>query len=169
MSPRHFWTTALVLATSACGASDRAPDQDAPAETSATMAAAVPQELPPIVVFKTEGCGCCNGWVEHLRAAGFEVDARNVSDLTSVKRDAGVPEDLSSCHTALVDGYVVEGHVPADAVKRMLAEHPEASGIAVPGMPVGSPGMEGSNPRPYEVLMFDRQGGRSVYARIDPR
>jgi hypothetical protein len=83
--------------------------------------------------------------------------------------DAGVPADLSSCHTALVDGYVVEGHVPADVVKSLLAERPEAAGIAVPGMPIGSPGMEGPNPRPYDVLAFDRQGGRSVYTRVDPR
>jgi hypothetical protein len=133
------------------------------------VAATDPGELPTILVYKTEGCGCCNGWVEHLQAAGFEVDARNVTDLMSVKLDAGVPADLSSCHTALVDGYVVEGHVPADVVKRMLAERPEAAGIAVPGMPVGSPGMEGPNPRAYDVEVFDREGSRSVYQRVDPR
>lgn len=167
MTSRHGPILALALAVAACGTPEGAPDQGGSAEASVAVADA--DELPPILVYKTEGCGCCNGWVEHLRAAGFEVDARNVSDLMSVKLDAGVPADLSSCHTALVDGYVVEGHVPADVVKRMLAERPEAAGIAVPDMPVGSPGMEGSNPRPYQVQLFDRQGGRSVYARIDPR
>jgi hypothetical protein len=169
MRSRHARSLVVALAVAACGTSEGAPDQGAPAEASVAVANADLEQLPPILVYKTEGCGCCNGWVEHLRAAGFEVDARNVSDLMSVKLDAGVPADLSSCHTALVDGYVVEGHVPADVVKRMLAERPEAAGIAVPGMPVGSPGMEGSNPRPYQVQLFDRQGDRSVYARIDPR
>lgn len=169
MSLRHAWPVALALVAAACGGSGEAPDQNAPGDAAAAAASADLGQLPTILVYKTEGCGCCNGWVEHLQAAGFEVDARNVRDLMSVKLDAGVPVDLSSCHTALVDGYVVEGHVPADVVKRMLAERPEAAGIAVPGMPVGSPGMEGPNPRPYDVEAFDREGGRSVYARVDPR
>jgi hypothetical protein len=121
------------------------------------------------VVYKTEGCGCCNGWVEHLRDAGFEVDARNVTDLMSIKRDAGVPASNSSCHTALVDGYVVEGHVPADVIKKLLAERPEIAGVAVPGMPTGSPGMEGPGAKPYDVLTFDRQGRNTVYTTVDPR
>ncbi len=169
MSSRLAWTMALAIAAAACGASDGEPDRTAAEEATAAVAVTDRQELPTMLVYKTEGCGCCNGWVEHLQAAGFEVDARNVTDLMSVKMDAGVPADLSSCHTALVDGYVVEGHVPADVVKSLLAERPEAAGIAVPGMPIGSPGMEGTNPRPYDVLAFDRQGGRSVYTRVDPR
>jgi hypothetical protein len=168
-SRRGLIAAALLLTVSACGTADGASEADASADAAPVMAAAELAELPPIIVYKTEGCGCCNGWVEHLQAAGFEVDARNVRDLMSVKLDAGVPADLSSCHTALVDGYVVEGHVPAHVVKRMLAERPEATGIAVPGMPVGSPGMEGANPKPYEVQVFDRQGGRTVYAEVDPR
>lgn len=169
MSSRLAWTIALALAAAACGGTERAPDQNAAGEMASAAAVASLEELPTILVYKTDGCGCCNGWVEHLQAAGFEVDARNVTDLMSVKLDAGVPTDLSSCHTALVGGYVVEGHVPADVVKRMLAERPEAAGIAVPGMPIGSPGMEGPDPRPYDVQVFDREGSRSVYARIDPR
>ncbi|GMV06893.1 MAG: hypothetical protein AMXMBFR53_31680 [Gemmatimonadota bacterium] len=159
----------LVLALAACGGPEASEAGTAVAQAPAATAAAATAELPTILVYKTEGCGCCNGWVEHLQAAGFQVDARNVADLMSVKRDAGVPASHSSCHTALVDGYVVEGHVPADVVKRMLAERPEVAGIAVPGMPIGSPGMEGPNPRPYDVLAFDRKGGSSVYTTVDPR
>lgn len=167
--------TALLLA--ACGGAEAAPDTE---QGSAAVAAAVPtaaaqvaadaaQEAPSILVYKTEFCGCCNGWVEHLQAAGFEVDARNVRDLMAVKLDAGVPTNLSSCHTAVVDGYVVEGHVPADVIRKMLAERPDVAGIAVPGMPVGSPGMEGPNPTPYAVIAFDRSGGQQTYAQVDPR
>jgi hypothetical protein len=125
--------------------------------------------LPLALVYKTPSCGCCNGWIEHLEAAGFEVDARNIRDLMSIKRDAGVPVQLSSCHTALIDGYVVEGHVPIEQVQRMLAERPDIAGIAVPGMPTGSPGMEGANGKPYQVFSFDNAGHAAVYAEIDPR
>lgn len=107
--------------------------------------------------------------MDHLREAGFTVDARNVVDLMSIKRDAGVSAAQASCHTALVDGYVVEGHVPADQIRRLLAERPQVAGLAVPGMPVGSPGMEGPGAEPYEVIAFDRQGGSTVYATVDPR
>ena len=169
----------LLLLVAACGGEAPASDADAstaPAESPAPAATAAPAlvmastgDLPTVVVYKTESCGCCNGWVEHLRDAGFTVDARNVRDLMSVKRDAGVPVSNASCHTALVDGYVVEGHVPAEQVKRMLSERPQVAGIAVPGMPIGSPGMEGPNAKPYDVLTFDRQGVNTVYATVDPR
>jgi len=154
--------TPLVLALAACGADTRPADDT-------TASAAAPDALPTVLVYKTEACGCCNGWIAHLEAAGFTVDARNVTDLTSIKRDAGVPTADASCHTALVDGYVVEGHVPADQIRRLLAERPAVTGIAVPGMPVGSPGMEGANPKPYDVLTFDRAGNRTVFATVDPR
>ena len=104
-----------------------------------------------------------------MRAAGYTVDARDVADLMSVKLDAGVPTAMSSCHTALIDGYVVEGHVPVEQVDRLLAERPEIVGIAAPGMPIGSPGMEGPNARPYEIFAFEADGTASVYAEIDPR
>jgi len=161
--------TAL-LTLAACGR----PDAQL-ARTAEGRAAAAPESpaeaprLPPVLVYKTEGCGCCNAWVEHLRAAGFEVDARNVADIASIKAGAGIIPAVSSCHTALVDGYVVEGHVPADVIERMLAERPDIAGLTVPGMPVGSPGMEGDGAEPYEVLALDRQGRTSVYAKIDPR
>lgn len=131
--------------------------------------AEVSEELPTILVYKTATCGCCNGWIEHLEAAGFTVDARDTRDLMSVKRDAGVPTQLSSCHTAIVEGYVVEGHIPAEQVKSLLANRPDVAGIAVPGMPIGSPGMEGPNPQPYQVYSFTGDGQAAVYAEVDPR
>lgn len=158
--------TAITL-LAACSNVDAAPAGDASA--SMLTSQAPDQALPTVVVYKTETCGCCNGWVEHLRAAGFTVDARNVRDIMSVKVDAGVPAPLVTCHTALVDGYVVEGHVPADQMKRMLSERPQIAGIGVAGMPMGSPGMEGPNPQPYQVMAFDHDGNMDVYAEIDPR
>lgn len=130
--------------------------------------AAGSSDLPAVLVYKTPTCGCCNGWIEHLRAAGFTVDARNTTDLMTVKMDAGVPTPMMSCHTSLVDGYVIEGHVPAEQLKRLLAERPDLAGIAVPGMPAGSPGMESRNPQPYQVLSFDNEGNAAVFADIEP-
>jgi hypothetical protein len=155
--------TVLSLLVTACGRADAAP------EASDALTSAADPSLPGVLVYKSPTCGCCNGWVEHMRAAGFAVDARDVTDLMSVKRDAGVPVALSSCHTTLVDGYVVEGHVPAEQVKRLLAERPEIAGLAAPGMPVGSPGMEGASAQPYEVFSFDRDGRTEVFAEVDPR
>jgi hypothetical protein len=163
---RRFAQLAAIAFLAACSRADAAPGE---AEGALLSSTSVDQSLPQVVVYKTATCGCCNGWVEHLRAAGFDVDARNVSDLMSVKLDAGVPGPMVTCHTALVDGYVVEGHVPVDQIKRMLAERPEIAGIGVPGMPVGSPGMEGPNPQPYEVLAFDHDGHTSAYAQVTPR
>ncbi|HUF76914.1 MAG TPA: DUF411 domain-containing protein [Longimicrobiales bacterium] len=158
---------ALTLAA-ACGNADAAPEA-----TGGTLAAtATEQGLPTVLVYKTATCGCCAGWVEHMRQAGFTVDARdlpNNTELMRVKVDAGVPGAMTTCHTALVDGYVVEGHVPPDQIKRLLAERPEVAGIAVPGMPIGSPGMEGPGAQPYQVFSFDRQGGSAVFAEVDPR
>lgn len=156
---------AAVLFAAACGSPEA---EGAEAPSAAQMLAEAGQPVPSVVVYKTPSCGCCNGWVDHLREAGFDVDARNVSDIMSVKRDAQVPGHLSSCHTALIDGYVVEGHVPADQIARLLTERPEVLGIAAPGMPVGSPGMEGAGAKPYEVMTFDAEGGTEVFARIDP-
>lgn len=136
---------------------------------AASPTRAVADALPTALVYKTPSCGCCNLWVDHLREAGFEVDARNLNDLIPVKIDAGVPPRMSSCHTALIDGYVVEGHIPAEHVKRLLDERPDVVGIAVPGMPIGSPGMEGIGARPYQVLSWDREGNVEVYAEVDPR
>jgi hypothetical protein len=124
------------------------------------------EALPNVVVTKDPNCGCCSGWVDHMRAAGFTLNVIETAEINRVKVRHGVPQDLASCHTAEVDGYILEGHVPADAVKRLLAERPKAKGLAVPGMPVGSPGMEvdGAAPDAYEVVIFG-PSGRSSYAR----
>lgn len=116
-----------------------------------------------VVVYKSPTCGCCGAWVEHMRAAGFTVATHDVADVAPIKQRHGVPLGLGSCHTALVDGYVVEGHVPAENVRRLLAERPKAVGLAVPGMPSGSPGMENGMRDPYDVLLFDDRGRVRVW------
>ena len=118
-----------------------------------------------IKVYKTPECGCCKAWVKHLRANGFVVETMDMPDLSLVKQKYGVKPALQSCHTAVVNGYVIEGHVPADLIARMLKERPAIAGLAVPGMPSGSPGMEGALKQQYEVLTFDRAGHSRVYAR----
>jgi hypothetical protein len=121
-----------------------------------------------VIVYKSPTCGCCSLWVQHLRTAGFQVEAHDVSDakLAVVAAEGGVRDDLRSCHTAKVDGYTVEGHVPAADIQKMLKERPKISGIAVPGMPLGSPGMEqGGQKQPYATVAFTKGGTTSVYAR----
>lgn len=138
---------------------------------AASDVAAVPAtgDGPAVHVYKTATCGCCAKWVDHLRAAGFAVTVEDTRELMAVKRREGVPTDLSSCHTALVDGYVVEGHVPASVVRAFLEEAPpQARGLAVPGMPMGSPGMEGLRSEAYDVYAFDAEGGRTVFRHIEP-
>jgi hypothetical protein len=122
-------------------------------------------ERPRVTVHKDPGCGCCTGWAEHLEAAGFPVTAHDTPRMNAVKARLGVPNDLAACHTAEVDGYVIEGHVPAAAIDRLLAERPAAKGLAVPGMPVGSPGMEGGEPEEYDVILFG-PGARRSFARF---
>lgn len=117
-----------------------------------------------VTVYKSPGCGCCDDWVDHMRANGFEVTTFNVTDLDQVKKELGVPLDLSSCHTAKVGGYVIEGHVPAADIRRLLKERPKISGLIVPRMPVGSPGMEGSRADDYDVLMFRQGKTVGIYA-----
>lgn len=117
--------------------------------------------LPQVVVYKSPTCGCCGAWVEHMRDNGFEVVTRNVNDMTPIKTEHGVHPQLASCHTAVVDGYVVEGHVPAADVKALLEQRPQVTGLSVPGMPLGSPGMEQDGiTQPYDVVAFDKQGAR---------
>jgi hypothetical protein len=120
---------------------------------------------PLLEVYKSPWCGCCDAWVEHMEAAGFAVRVNEIDDLTPLKTMLGIAPELQSCHTGLVDGYVVEGHVPARDVRRLLAERPAAIGLAVPGMPIGSPGMEQGGVRePYEVVVF-ATNERGVFAR----
>ncbi|ACY48266.1 DUF411 domain-containing protein [Rhodothermus marinus] len=121
---------------------------------------------PTLTVFKSPTCGCCGKWVEHMKAAGFNVRVEDVQDLSAIKARFHVPGTLHSCHTAIVEGYVIEGHVPAADVWRLLREKPDVTGLAVPGMPIGSPGMEqGFRVDPYDVLAFTTDGQTRVFAR----
>jgi hypothetical protein len=146
---------AAVIAA-AGGAAALAPLRNAQADSS-----------PPteITVYKTPTCGCCSKWIEHLEKNGFVVKAKDVPDLSALKRHYGVTQELASCHTGFVDGYVVEGHVPADLIAKLLKERPKVKGIAVPGMPMGSPGMEGPGSDRYDVVTFDSTGKTTVYAK----
>ena len=132
----------------------------------ATLALAMPSvsalaQTPTILVHKDPDCGCCMGWVQHLRDAGFTVTVEETADLQVVRKRLGVSADLAACHTAEVAGYVIEGHVPALAVRKLLKERPDAIGLAVPGMPAGSPGMEGGAPQRYDAVLFGASGRRS--------
>ncbi|MBN8990577.1 MAG: DUF411 domain-containing protein [Rhizobiales bacterium] len=115
-------------------------------------------QTPAILVHKDPNCGCCAGWVRHLKDAGFAVTVKETADLHVVRRRLGVPTDLAACHTAEIAGYVIEGHVPAAAVRQLLDRRPAAVGLAVPGMPAGSPGMEGGTPQKYDVVLFGASG-----------
>lgn len=145
---------------------------EAPAASVATGTDAEYQPIPvdfqgPIAmtVYRAPTCGCCGGWVEHVTEHGFEPESEMTQDMASVKEGFAVPMNLSSCHTAVVEGYLIEGHVPAEDIRRLLAERPDARGLAVPGMPVGSPGMEmGDQLDRYDVLLFDDQGSTEVWA-----
>lgn len=126
---------------------------------------------PVITVYKTPTCGCCRDWIAHLEQNGFRVVAHDVRDTAPYRAKFGVPSELASCHTAEVEGYALEGHVPASEISRLLAERPQARGLAVPGMPVGSPGMEveGTRRDAYAVLLFSADGSRKVYQRYAAR
>ena len=148
---RGVWVVALLFLTSLAGVAwwSREP-------ASATE----------VTVYKSPTCDCCNSWIQHLRASGFTVVARDLRDVGEVKARLGVRPELASCHTAVVDGYVIEGHVPADLIRRLLAERPPVRGLAVPDMPVGSPGMEqGDRKDPYTIFAFDDSGRTTVYDR----
>jgi hypothetical protein len=125
--------------------------------------------LPTIEVYKSESCGCCINWVEHLRANGFTVKVSNVANPSDYREKFGIPDELGSCHTGLVQGYALEGHVPAREIKRLLAERPKAKGLAVPGMPVGSPGMEveGQGSDAFDVVLIHADAKHSVYRRYE--
>lgn len=133
---------------------------------AAASAAFVPaSSAEEIAVYKAPWCGCCEAWADHLRDNGFSVTVTEMEDLAPLKAQQGVPVALQSCHTAIVDGYTIEGHVPASDIARLLAERPDADGLAVPGMPMGSPGMEqGDRREPYTVILFS-DGEESVFSR----
>lgn len=140
---------------------------DAAQVKAAAAKAAMPAPLPLLVVTKSPTCGCCHLWVEHMQKAGFRVEVHDVDNINLVKERVGVPFGKGSCHTAEVGGYFVEGHVPAEDVKRLLAEKPNAKGLAVPGMPAGSPGMELPDGRvqPYVVELVAHDGSTSPFAQ----
>lgn len=118
-----------------------------------------------ISVYKNRYCGCCHEWIAHLQKNGFKVTANDVPDTAPVRGKLGMPAELGSCHTAVIGGYVIEGHVPAADIKRLLKEKPKAVGLAVPGMPAGSPGMESPNPEPYDTLLVMKDGSTTVFAK----
>ena len=129
----------------------------APAATDAA-------KKPTITVYKDPSCGCCKNWIQHLIKHGYKVDAKDTPNMAEIKRTLGVPAAIGSCHTAIVNGYLIEGHVPSADIDRLLEKKPKIAGLAVPGMPMGSPGMEGPVSQHYKVLSFDKSGKTQVYA-----
>ena len=132
----------------------------------AASRASVTTDVAPVamMVYKDPNCGCCKEWIKHMQKAGFTVTSEDTTNMDAMKVKLGVPGSLASCHTAVVGDYLVEGHVPADVVQKLLKEKPNARGLAVPGMPQGSPGMEGPTKDKYNVMLFDRLGKATVYA-----
>jgi hypothetical protein len=120
---------------------------------------------PLVEVWKSDSCGCCGEWVKHLQKSGFATRVHSVEDASPMRRKAGIPDRLGSCHTAKVGGYAIEGHVPASDIKRLLAEKPNAIGLAAPGMPQGSPGMDIPDSPPFETLLVRADGSTAVYGR----
>lgn len=130
---------------------------------SVSMAALAQQTV--VEVYKSAACGCCTDWIKHLQQNGFTVSAHDVGDASAYRAKFGVPDQLGSCHTATVGGYAIEGHVPAREIRRLLLEKPKAKGLAVPAMPMGSPGMEGPRSDAYEVLLFQANGKYALYQK----
>jgi hypothetical protein len=126
------------------------------------------EKAPLLTMYSSPYCGCCGKWLDHLKAEGFRVKAENRNDMALVKKEKRVPASVASCHTAIIEGYVVEGHVPAAAIERLLAERPDIVGLAVPGMPAGSPGMESPNPVAYDVLAMEYDGKTTVFMHVTP-
>lgn len=154
---------AVSLTALGCAPGEAGSAESGAAETGGSEATLVSGEISDmtVTVYKSPACGCCESWVEHLRAAGFDVEVEDTNDLAAVKAEAGVPAGLQSCHTATVGDYVFEGHIPVEDIVSFLEEKPDARGLAVPGMPIGSPGMEqGDRVDPYDVILFDGSGTR---------
>jgi hypothetical protein len=168
----HILATLTLAACSSAGGDAAMADSAAAAPSAAAGTAAAAANTSSIAsidslimtVYKTPACGCCRKWVDHVRQSGFRATTTDLADVTPVKETHRVPADLSSCHTALIGGYVVEGHVPADDIKRLLRERPDIIGIAAPGMPNGSPGMETGAVDRYDVIAIGRDGSRKVWA-----
>lgn len=165
---KRRWFTSRLLGVSLGAASLVATAcSSTPAPTTQTSPTPAQQSLaePELIVFRSPTCSCCGQWIDHMEAAGFHVEDHVTDDMTAIKQQHGVPDHLSSCHTALVGGYVIEGHIPASDVQRLLREQPDVVGIAVPGMPIGSPGMEmGDEVEPYTVIAFTQTGENLTFA-----
>jgi hypothetical protein len=166
LTPRPLFVLALLLplGLAACTrepATDTSTSPEAVAAPAPSAQATSPR--PRLVVHKTPWCGCCTAWAEQAEAAGFAVELRDTEDLNPIKRALGVPAAQASCHTAEVEGYFVEGHVPFDDIRRLLAERPAARGIAVPGMPLGSPGMEADIRQPFTTNLIAQDGSSMIY------
>lgn len=168
---RTAWGLASVAALmmSAACARDSNPANTTASRQQAATTAATADTTPAMVVHKTPSCGCCGLWVEHMRHAGFTVEVRDTDDLAPIKAALGVPYGKGSCHTAEIDGYVIEGHVPAEDVRRLLTERPKARGLVLPGMPLGSPGMEMPDGRvqSYTVELVEEDGSTSTFRRVE--
>ena len=149
---------ALALTTAAARTTTSTPT------SSATGMAASIAKKPTITVYKDPNCGCCKNWIAYLEKHGYPVDVKDSPNMTEIKRSLGVPEALTACHTAVVNGYLIEGHVSAEDIDRLLAQKPTVAGLAVPGMPMGSPGMGEPTGRHYQVLSFDKVGKTKVFA-----
>jgi len=154
----HGWRnllaiSCLTLFLAACG------------QEQAANTAAASTDLPTAIVYKSPTCSCCSKWVDHLRSFGFPVQVREPSDLSEVKEKYRVPDDMRSCHTAVIDGYVIEGHVPASDIQRLLRERPEAIGLSVPGMPLGSPGMEVDNRQQAYTVWLLQESGKQAFSQ----
>lgn len=121
-----------------------------------------------VLVYKSPSCGCCNAWIKLLEKDNFTVTAKNTDDMPKIKAKHHVPKQLGSCHTAIIEGYVVEGHIPIQTIKKLIKEKPDIQGIAVPGMPAGSPGMPGKQIRPYAVYAFTKEGKVTLFETINP-
>lgn len=162
---RFSYVIGLSVLLSIVGACAEAGDASAVKDTSSSpVPSLASSDAFEVTVYKSPTCVCCAKWVEHLGQNGFRVTAIDRDDMESVKKQHGVRDDVASCHTAIVEGYVVEGHVPADDIYRLLRERPAVVGLAAPGMPAGSPGMEGARKDNYDVIAFDRDGAKRVFA-----
>lgn len=154
-----LWPLCLIVGLAGCAEPQEPDASEAAAEEASATALTM-------VMHHDPNCGCCSDWADYMREQGFELDIRLSDDIVQKRRDLGVPDRFASCHTAEIDGYLVEGHVPADAVLRLLEERPDALGISAPGMPWGSPGMEvGERVDTYPVVLFDADGNYALYAR----
>jgi hypothetical protein len=167
--------TLLILALAACDSNQQAGSDALGRTPSAAAPSAMATPAPgarhvadaasrKLVVYKSPTCGCCTAWVDHMKEHGFAVEVHDKADVTPIKEESGIPQRLHSCHTAFIGGYALEGHVPATDVEGLLRDRPDVTGLAVPGMPMGSPGMEGPVKQRYDVLAFDRAGRTTVFA-----